>query len=152
MAGAPRRALGCGLLAAAWLSSGCQLAPRQQLEDCRRLSQTLRSENARLKDEALALRNDIQDYSERAVDDGRRLAMQAEAIRRLEASVLAYQDERSRMERAVRDLQENLAAASSSWNSLGQLDSSERRPARSAADQAALDGRDPPAEYPPIRP
>ena len=36
--------------------AGCQIVPRQQVDDCRRLSQTLRSENAQLKDQMLALK------------------------------------------------------------------------------------------------
>jgi hypothetical protein len=89
-------------------ATGCQLAPREQLEDCRRLSQTLRSENAKLKDETLALRSQNQDYAERAVDDGRRLAQLEKANGKLEASVVAYQQERGRLEAAVKELRVSL--------------------------------------------
>jgi hypothetical protein len=88
--------------------SGCQLAPREQLDECHRLSQTLRSENAQLKDQMLALRSQNQDYSERAVDDARRLS-QLEAVNdRLEASVQAYQDERTRLESAYKEMRASL--------------------------------------------
>jgi hypothetical protein len=93
--------------------SGCQLAPREQLDECHRLSQTLRSENAQLKDQMLALRSQNQDYSERAVDDARRLS-QLEAVNdRLEASVQAYQDERTRLESAYKELRASLPGAQS---------------------------------------
>ena len=70
---------------------GCQFGRRRQLDECRRLSQTLRSQNDQLKDQMLAYRSLNEDFSERAVDDGRRLDQQAEAIERLERSVQAYQ-------------------------------------------------------------
>ena len=52
------------------------------------------------------------DYAERAVDDAKRLAIQDEAIERLEHSVQAYQDERTRLEAAYQQLASNLGAAS----------------------------------------
>ena len=76
----------------------------QQLDECHKLSQTLRSENAQLKDQTLALRSQNQDFSERAVDDARRLAQLEESNQRLETSVQAYQDERSRLESAYKEL------------------------------------------------
>ncbi|MGC8640924.1 MAG: hypothetical protein ACP5XB_13735 [Isosphaeraceae bacterium] len=92
------------LTALALLASGCQLVPRSQLDECHRLSQTLRSENARLKDQMLALRSDNQDYSERAVDDARRIAQLETVNQRLETSVQAYQDDRTRLESAYKEL------------------------------------------------
>jgi hypothetical protein len=83
------------------------------MDECQRLTQTLRSENARLKDRVLALRSQNRDYAERAVDDGRRLAIQDEAIERLEHSVQAYQDERNRLEAAYQRLASRVAAADS---------------------------------------
>ena len=52
------------LTALAFMASGCHVRSRQELEDCHRVSQTLRSENATLKDQMLALRSQNQDYSE----------------------------------------------------------------------------------------
>jgi hypothetical protein len=89
-------------------ASGCRLAPRDELDDCHRLSQTLRSENARLKDRTLALQSQNQDYSERAVDDSRRLAQLEAVNQRLETSVQAYQDERTRLETAYKQLRASL--------------------------------------------
>src|SRR5262245_53470003 len=80
------------------LNSSCTIVPRERMDECQRVSQTLRSENARLKDQILALQSQNRDYADRAVDDSRRLAIQDEAIDRLEHSVHAYQDERSRLE------------------------------------------------------
>ena len=48
------------------------------------------------------------DYADRAVDDARRLAIQDEAIERLESSVQAYQDERARLESAYHQLASSL--------------------------------------------
>jgi chemotaxis protein MotB len=93
-----RRAFVCACAALAILpGSGCGLVPKSKLDDCHRVSQTLRSENNRLKDVALDLRAQNQDLSQRAVDDARRLAAQEEAVDRLERSVTAYQAERDKM-------------------------------------------------------
>jgi hypothetical protein len=89
---------------------GCGIVPKSRMDECQRLTQTLRSENARLKDRALALQGQNRDYAERAVDDARRLATQDDAIERLEHSVQAYQDERARLEAAYKKLASNLGA------------------------------------------
>jgi hypothetical protein len=83
------------------------------MDECQRLAQTLRSENARMKDRVLALQGQNRDYAERAVDDARRLAIQDEAIERLEHSVQAYQDERARLEAAYEQLAANLGSPDS---------------------------------------
>ncbi len=92
------------LAVVALVASGCRMAPRQEVDDCHRLSQTLRSENAALKDQMLALRSQNQDFSERAVDDARRLAQLESSNQQLETSVQAYQDERTRLETAYKEL------------------------------------------------
>jgi hypothetical protein len=89
---------------------GCGIVPKSRMDECQRLTQTLRSENARLKDRVLAVQGQNRDYAERAVDDARRLATQDEAIERLEHSVQAYQDERARLEAAYKQLASNLGA------------------------------------------
>jgi uncharacterized protein HemX len=99
------------LLAALAISSGCAVVPRSQMDECQQLSRTLRSENARLRDQVLALRSQNRDYADRAMDDSRRLAVQDEAIERLEASVQAYQDERARLESAYKQLTASLGGA-----------------------------------------
>jgi hypothetical protein len=100
------------LLFAALLASGCSFVPRSQVEECHRLSQTLRSENAQLKDQVLATKSQNRDLSERAVDDSRRLAQLEEANNRLVESVQTYQDERSRLEAAYKELRANLPGSS----------------------------------------
>jgi hypothetical protein len=90
------------------VGSGCAIVPRARMDECQRLTQTLRSENARLKDRVLTLQGQNRDYADRAVDDARRLAIQDEALERLEHSVQAYQDERARLEAAYKQLASNL--------------------------------------------
>jgi hypothetical protein len=92
---------------------GCTIVPRSRMDECQRLAQTLRSENARLKDRYLAVQGQNRDYAERAVDDGKRLTIQDEAIERLEHSVQAYQDERTRLEAAYHQLATSLGVAES---------------------------------------
>jgi hypothetical protein len=90
------------------LCCGCALAPRSQVDECRQLSRTLRTENARLKDRVLVLQSQNRDYADRAQDDANRLASQDEAIERFESSVRAYQDERDRLETAYHQLASSL--------------------------------------------
>jgi chromosome segregation ATPase len=115
------------LAAVAFVASGCHMAPRQEVDDCHRLSQTLRSENAALKDQMLALRSQNQDFSERAVDDARRLAQLESSNQRLETSVQAYQDERTRLETAYKELR---ACLPGSLQPLSSNQQSGPRPAR----------------------
>ena len=70
-------------------------APRSQMDECQQLSRTLRSENARLKDQLLVLKARTATLPIARSTMPRRLATQDEAIERLERSVQAYQDERS---------------------------------------------------------
>lgn len=95
------------------VNAGCAIVPRERMDECQRVSKTLRSENARLKDQVLALQTENRDYADRAVDDSRRLAIQDEAIERLEHSVQAYQQERTRLESAYKQLASSLGAAGS---------------------------------------
>jgi hypothetical protein len=91
-----------------FLTAGCAMAPRAQMEECQQLSRTLRTENARLKDQLLVLQAENRDYADRSLDDSRRLADQDEAIERLERSVHAYQDERAQLESAYHQLAASL--------------------------------------------
>jgi hypothetical protein len=90
--------------AVAVASPGCSLVPRAGMDECQRLSQALRTDNARLKDQVLALQSQNRDFVERAIDDSRRLAIQDETIERLEQSVQAYQTDRSDLESAYQKL------------------------------------------------
>lgn len=82
------------------MATGCGLVPKSKLDECHRVSQTLRTENNRLKDISLDLRTENQDLTQRAVDDGRRLAAQEDAVARLERSVSGYQADRDAMAEA----------------------------------------------------
>lgn len=79
------------------IASGCAVVPRDRFEESQRLTRSLRTENARLKDRVLALEAQNQDYADRALDDLRRLTARDEAIDRLERSVEGYQDDRDRL-------------------------------------------------------
>jgi chromosome segregation ATPase len=81
------------------------------MDECQQQSRTLRSENARLKDQLLVLQTQNRDFADRAVDDSRQLASQQEAIERLETSVQAYQDDRARLESAYNQLASSLGEA-----------------------------------------
>lgn len=99
------------LLLAAGIVSGCAVVPRDRLEESQRLAQSLRGENARLKDEVVGLRARNRDYADRALDDLRRLTAREEAIERLERSVQEYQDDRDRLAAAYRRLAASLGRA-----------------------------------------
>ena len=89
---------------AAWVAlmgAGCAMVPKSKLDDCHRESQAVQIETSQLKDAAVRLRDQNRDYAQRAVDDARRLRTLEEANARLEASVLAYQEDVRRMEAAV---------------------------------------------------
>jgi hypothetical protein len=83
------------------------------LDESQRLTKTLRTENARLKDQVLALQSQNRDYADRADDDLSRIAVQDQAIQRLERSVEAYQDERDRLGEAYERLTSSLGRSSS---------------------------------------
>jgi hypothetical protein len=122
----------------ALLAFGCATVPREHMDECQRISQTLRSENARLKDRLLALEGQNRDYADRAVDDARRLAVQDEAIERLEHSVQAYQDERAHLEAAYQQLTSNLGATGSRVDErLGHAGSNFPQQAKSGSSPAA---------------
>lgn len=113
MTRAPRRtAWSMLVLACAAAGAGCnQFGPRQRLDESRRTIQALRSENDRLQDQLLTLRNENQDLSERAVDDGRRIAALAESVGDYRSSIHAYQAERDELKNSYRELRDSLPAA-----------------------------------------
>jgi Tfp pilus assembly protein PilN len=104
----PRCAVGAFFTGVLLLCGGCAMAPRAQMDACQQIGRTLRSENARLKDQILALEAQNHDYADRALDDSRRLVSQDEALEHLEKSVQAYQDERARLESAFHQLTASL--------------------------------------------
>jgi hypothetical protein len=137
--------LGFAFSGALLLSGGCALAPRAQIEDCQQQSRTLRSENARLKDQLLVLQAQNRDYADRALDDSRRLATQDEAIERLESSVHAYQDERARLESAFHQLSSSIGQTrAGAGNRLSQIaqPAAGKEPPRSQADSTDVNDAD----------
>ena len=121
--------------------AGCAIVPREHMDECQRIAQTLRSENARLKDRVLALQGQNRDYAERAVDDSRRLAVQDEAIDRLERSVHAYQDERNRLEAAYQQLASSLDSTGQRPGARVSVGRSEMRPAKKSDGDATRTSR-----------
>jgi chemotaxis protein MotB len=77
--------------------AGCSMVPKSRLDDCAKVAQSLRAENAQLKDATLSLKGDNADLTQRAVDDGRKIAALEEANERFETSVQAYIDEREKL-------------------------------------------------------
>ena len=98
------RLIGFAPLAAWGILSGCAMVPRDRLDESHRLAQSLRDENARLKDEVIGLKTQNRDYADRALDDLRRLTARDDAIQRLEQNVQDYQDDRDRLAAAYRRL------------------------------------------------
>jgi chemotaxis protein MotB len=99
--GESRRALLVVLCVFVASATGCGLVPRSRVDECHRVAQTLRADNHRLEDVALDLRAQNQDLTQRAIDDARRIAIQDEAVDRLEKSVLGYQAEREEITREL---------------------------------------------------
>jgi len=92
------------------VAPGCGFVPTNRLSDCQKFNQTLHTENSQLKDVVLRLRSQNEELAQRALDDLDRLRTQEESIRRLERSVLAYQQERERMASALEQIRrESLA-------------------------------------------
>jgi hypothetical protein len=105
---------------------GCGVVPKTTLDESRRVNQTLRADNARLRDVALDLQSRNQDLSDRAVDDARRLAAQEEALQRLERSVVAYQADRDKIEKAFESIKRQMQlSAESSVSSVSEASAHE---------------------------
>ncbi len=104
---------------------GCALVSQGRLDESQKLSQTLRSENTRLRDQILALEGQNRDLSERAVDDARRIAAQDDAVEHLEKSVMAYQDDRRKLESAYRRLVASLGLDDKTGGSVIDRDNSD---------------------------
>ncbi len=113
------------LVAPLAIGPGCALVPRSSMDECQQLSKALRTDNARLKDQVLALQSQNRDFAERAVDDSRRLSMQDETIARLERSVQSYQADRSKLESAYEQLTasiDRLKSTTEDWPAQARVD------------------------------
>ncbi len=142
------RMLGLVPLVGWGLLSGCAMIPRDRLDESQRLAQSLRDENARLKDEVVGLKTQNRDYADRALDDLRRLTARDDAIQRLEQNVQDYQDDRDRLAAAYRRLAVSLGRSAEDGaveSTSGRVESS--RDPSAAVPVAAHAGRasEPPA-------
>ena len=57
--------IGVLCLLTAGILPGCAMVPRERIEESQRLTESLRTENAHLKDEVVALKAQNQDYADR---------------------------------------------------------------------------------------
>ena len=132
-----RRTLRVGVLCllGAGIVPGCAMVPRDRLEESQKLARSLRTENARLKDQVLSLQAQNQDYADRALDDLRRLTARDEAIDRLEKSVRGYQDDRDRLAAAYRRLAVSLGRTADDSAVESTAFQAEETPAPIAADR-----------------
>lgn len=93
------------------LVAGCSFVPKARLDDCHLRSQALQAETARLKDEALSLRNQNRDLVQRALDDSHRVHALETTNERLERSVNAYQEEHDRLVESFEQLERQVQLA-----------------------------------------
>lgn len=124
------------LLLAIGCLPGCGIVPRSRMDECQKVSQLLRTENARLKDQLLSAQSQNRDYADRAVNDLRRLTVRDQAIERLEQSVHAYQDDRERLAAAYEQLRVSLGQPLEPDRASAASDSSQRVPRHWARDEA----------------
>lgn len=103
-------------------AAACGNLPREQLAQCHNRTQLLQAESSRLKDESTQLRAKNRELAQRAVEDARRLRGLEEVNRRLEKSVVAYQDERDQVQRVFDDLKRELIAAADSDTRRAEVD------------------------------
>jgi hypothetical protein len=90
--------------------AGCTWLPAGRLEDCRKECQALRTESARWKDVATNLRHKNSDLALRAVEDARQIRRLDEANRRLDSSILAYQEEFERISHDFAEIESQVQA------------------------------------------
>ena len=109
----PRPALAAALaLAGALLGPGCAFVPKSRFDEAQKLVQSLRSENAQLKDSTLTLKVQNQDLAQRAVDDAKAIRALEVANDQYERSIQGYQDEREQLQAAFRELKGQVRTAS----------------------------------------
>ena len=83
---------------------GCAFVPKSRFESAEKLVQSLRSENAQLKDSALAVKVQNQDLAQRAVDDAKSIRALEVANDQYERSIQGYQDEREQLQAAFAEM------------------------------------------------
>jgi chromosome segregation ATPase len=92
------------LACCAMLAQGCAFVPKSRFEEAQKLVQSLRAENAQLKDSSLTLKVQNQDLAQRAVDDAKAIRALEVANDQYEASIEGYQDEREQLQAAFSTL------------------------------------------------
>ncbi len=90
--------------------SGCAFAPKSRLDEAQKLVQSLRADNAQLKDSTLTLKVQNQDLAQRAVDDSKAIRALESANVRFERSIQGYQDEREELQAAFREMKARTAS------------------------------------------
>jgi chromosome segregation ATPase len=93
------------------MASGCAFVPKSRFDEAEKLVQSLRSENAQLKDSALTLKVQNQDLSQRALDDDKAIRSLEAANSQYEKSIQAYQTEREDIVSAFRELKGQVQTA-----------------------------------------
>ncbi len=100
-------------LAGSLLAPGCAFVPKSRVDEAQRLVQSLRAENAQLKDSTLTLKVQNQDLAQRAVDDAKAIKALEVANDQYELSIQGYQDEREQLQSAFSALKNQVRTASS---------------------------------------
>jgi molybdopterin-biosynthesis enzyme MoeA-like protein len=102
--------------ALAWMlcSQGCAFVPKSRFEEAQKLVQSLRAQNAQLKDSSLTLKVQNQELAQRAVDDSKAIRALEVANDQYELSIQGYQDEREQLQAAFSALKNQVRTASSS--------------------------------------
>jgi exonuclease VII small subunit len=100
------------LLGSALIVPGCAFVPKSRFDEAQKLVQSLRTENAQLKDSALTLKVQNQDLAQRAIDDDQAIRALESTNSQYERSIQAYQEEREDLQAAFRDLKNQVRTAS----------------------------------------
>jgi hypothetical protein len=100
---------------------GCGVVPQRKLEDSRLQIRSLQAENEQLRDIVLNVRSQNRDMSTRALDDARRIQALEDANRRLERSILAYQDENRQISALFDQLREQVRVAATTGPTVSML-------------------------------
>jgi septal ring factor EnvC (AmiA/AmiB activator) len=86
-------------------TQGCAMAQKSRLDQAEKLVQSLRAENAQLKDTSVTLKVQNQDLAQRAVDDANAIKALEVANDQYEQSIQGYQNEREQLRAAFNALQ-----------------------------------------------
>jgi chromosome segregation ATPase len=111
MVASPRPSLAALALAGTLLAQGCAVVPKSRFDQAEKLVQSLRSENAQLKDSAVTVKVQNQDLAQRAVDDAKAIKALEVANDQYEQSIQGYQDEREQLRAAFDALKSQVRTA-----------------------------------------